>query len=111
MKALAILAFLHLLAMLAGCSMLKPKEAPPPLVLRVPEYIRTKIDDTLTAKTVYAEPDPACWQANAAGTYDRVFCNGQLAEMRIGYRGALSNANADKSAIRAGQAAANAKPP
>ena len=91
-------ALFGLLLVLAGC-------APAPVVktqtVEVPRYVRTHIDASLTAPCVYAEPDPACYVEGK-----REFCNGQLRDMRTGYRDALMRCNADKAAIRAAGTAA-----
>lgn len=63
--------------------------------VNVPTYIQTHIDAELLKACSYAEPDPACYRAGK-----REFCNGQLRDMRIGYRDALARCNADKAAIK-----------
>ena len=96
MNAAQILILISIVTALAGC-------ACKPLVqiktVEVPKYVRTQFDPALTAPTQYAEPDPACTEMRD-GVAHRVYCNGQLADMRLHYRAALDKANADKQAIR-----------
>lgn len=83
-----------LLLFLGGCAtqapIYKPVEVP------VTKYIRVVIPPQLLQPCVVAEPDAACWDSG-----QRVFCNGQLADMRLQYRAALQKCNADKAGIAA----------
>jgi hypothetical protein len=63
--------------------------------VEVPKYVHAKIDARYLAPCVYAEPDPACFADTK-----REFCNGQLKDIRLGYRDALNRCNADKAAIK-----------
>jgi hypothetical protein len=111
MKHLVALILLQLAgAMLGGCALVaKPQPIVKTETVSVPVFVHTKFDAKLTAPTDYAEPDPACWE-NRNGIAVRVFCNGQLADMRLRYRAALDNANSDKAAIRQADTEADAKP-
>lgn len=80
----------------SGCALTQPKPIVQYKTVEVPTYIHTQIKPDLIKACEYAEPDPACW----SGTH-REFCNGQLADMLIGYRDALARCNADKTAIKA----------
>ena len=63
-------------------------------IVKVPVYIAQKPDAILLQQCKYAEPDPACW---VGGKHQ--YCNGQLAQMIVGYRDELARCNADKSAL------------
>lgn len=81
-------------ALLAGCGtehvVVKPQ------AVEVAKYFRAPLPEKLVHACGYVEPDPACWRDG-----QREYCDGQLLDMRLGYRKALADCNDDKTALRA----------
>lgn len=84
-----------LLVLVGGCDLLRPRVLVKPEVVEVVHEVRTPLPAALVQPRTVAEPDPACWWDTS-----RVYCNGQLAELRAEYRAALAQCNADKAALR-----------
>lgn len=80
--------------LLAGCG--QEHVIVKPQTVEVAKYTRAALPEKLVRPCTYVEPDAACWRDS-----QREFCDGQLLEIRDGYRKALSDCNDDKSALRA----------
>lgn len=91
------------LATLAACGTTPSKHlATAPVrseTVEVAKYTTQPVAPELTAPIVVDKPAPACNDGQSA-----VYCNGQVAALLIEYRRMLDTCNADRKAIRDGQA-------
>lgn len=94
MRRAALLLVAFLAATVSGCG--RERIVVKPVPVEVPRETRRPISPELTRPCRVAEPDAACWEDGR-----RVFCNGQLAQMRLDYRRALRDCDDDKTALRA----------
>lgn len=80
---------------LTACATPQPRQIVKAQQVEVTKYIRTPLPAELIQENAYAEPDPACMRDTT-----RVFCNGQLTQIRIDLREKLNQCNADKAELR-----------
>lgn len=94
-----------LLGALAACSLV-PRVVVKHEPIEVPTPVRTPLPPGLVTTREVREPEAACWKDT-----HRVFCNGQIEWMRLAYKRAFFQCNADAGAALEFDAAHNGTPP
>lgn len=100
-RKILVAVFVVLFMLLAtGCDLLPTRTVVKTETVEVPKYQRAPLPKKLVQPCTYVEPDPACWRADQNGNGHREFCNEQLNEIKLGYRNALGECDADKTQLR-----------